>query len=327
MGPTSAPHPADALRGQRGQHLAGRVVGLGVEPGPAAPSAVRVARELLRWGAEVQPLLGPGADRWVPAAALHYAAGRAPLAFGAPRLDALLLVPGADTLRKLGLGVRDGAPLEAALALRGTAPVLLAGPEAAEGMRAVPDAFDDDGALRPEACARAACAALTTSPLRGRRVLLVAGGAAEPLDAMRTVQRLGDAGLARAAAEEMRRRGAAVTLLLGPAAGTRARHERAFDTLRDLALIAPLLGPHDLLLAEDRLPGLSPVPHAGKVPSGQHGLALELRRAPDVLPELRRHAARALVYRPSPTGLEVDGRVLPAPRGAPSALADAAEEA
>ncbi|MCA1814656.1 MAG: hypothetical protein LC624_12050 [Halobacteriales archaeon] len=318
MGPAlrREPHPSDALRGAHGQHLRGKVVGLGVDAGSAAPSAVRVARELLRWGAEVQPLLVPGAEAWVPDVALHYATGSRPLRFDPPRLDALLLAPaGPELLRKLRLGMADSAPLQAALALRGQGPVIVAVDQAPEGARPVPDALDADGALRPEVLARVVCASLSTSRVAGKRVLVVAGGAAEPFDAIRTVQRRGDAGVARAAAEELRRRGALVTLLLGPGVQGRARQERAYDTLRDLALMAPLLGQHDVLLAEDSLPALSPVQQAGKVRSGQAGFGIELHHAPDVLGELRRHAARAHMYRATTGDVAAQGR----------ALADAAE--
>jgi phosphopantothenoylcysteine decarboxylase/phosphopantothenate--cysteine ligase len=315
MGPV---HPADALRGARGAHLQGRVVGLGVLPGLAAPSAVRVARELLRLGADVQPLLGPGAEAWVHPDALHYASGRPCLAWDPPRLDALLLAPCSEAaLRGLAWGFADSAPLQAAQALRGKAPVLAAGQglgaeAAAEGVRVVHDAVDADGALRPGPLAAEVAGALSASPLRGRRVLLVAGSASEPWDAMRVVTASCEPGLARALALELRRRGARVTLLLGPAAHPRGRHERAYDSLRDLALMAPLLGAHDLLVLEDALPALAPVPQAGKLASGQPSLSLELHRAPPVAQELRGMARRALAYRSAPEGLLVGGEALPA---------------
>lgn len=301
-------HPADALRGLRGSHLQGRTVALGVDAVRGAPGAVRVARELLRLGAEVQPLATPDALGWVPADALEYATGRAPLVWPtAASYDAVLLAPaGAALVQKLALGLPDTAPAAAALAHLGRAPVLVApapgvdaSPAEAAGARAALGGFDAHGEPRPEALAARVAGLLSASRLRDRAVLLVAGGASEAFDEMRVVASRGDAALARALRLELERRGATVHALLGPWAQPHRPHEKAYESLRDLALMASLVGPHDLALVEESLPSLAPVRHAGKLPSGQEGLALELHHAFRVEDALR--AARTMLpYRSDP---------------------------
>jgi phosphopantothenoylcysteine decarboxylase/phosphopantothenate--cysteine ligase len=238
--------------------------------------------------------------------ALEYATGRVPLLWPqVARYDAVLLAPlGAAQARKLALRLPDTALAAAALVHLGRTPVLAAlapgadpAPLEALGMRVAPDAFDAQGDLRPEELAARLAGLLSTSPLRGRRVLVAAGGTHEPVDAMRVTATLGDAALARALALELRRRGAEPVLALGPWGQPQARGERAFESAQDLALLAPLLGAFDLALVEEALPARAPRAQAGKLPSGRAGLSLELLPAADPRPALQRAARIVLAYR------------------------------
>lgn len=323
MGPA---HPVDALRGRRGAHLQGRRVALGVDACRGAPGAVRIARELARLGADVHPLVNPSTLEWVPADALEYATGNPPLTWpGHAAYDAVLLAPAGEGMaRKLAARLPDTAPLAAALAHLGRAPVLAAPPAGVEaaalealGVRVVPGGFDAHGEPRPEMLAARVAGALSASPLRGRAVLVAGGGAFEPMDAMRVVATQGDAALARALALELARRGASVRALLGPWAAPHARDERAYESTRDLALLAGLLGPCDVALVEDALPAAAPPAASGKIPSGQAGLALRLRPLPDAAKAIEGQARAVLRWR----GGEGD------PGAEAARLADAAEAA
>lgn len=303
MGP---PHPATALRGARGDHLAGRRIALGVDACRGAPGAVRIARELVRLGAAVHPLVNPSTSAWVPAEALEYATGHAPATWPTHMaFDAVLLAPlGPDLRGKLLHALPDTAPAAAALGHLGRAPVLAApapGVDAGAleglGVRVLGAGFDAHGEPRPEPLAAAVAGALSASPLRDRRVLLVAGGAFEAWDEMRVVATRGDAALARAVALELQRRGAHVRALLGPWAAPHAREERAYEGTRDLVLLAGMGGPYDLAILEEALPALAPVPARGKLPSGQQGLTLELHPVPPARRSLEAVARRLITYR------------------------------
>src|ERR671934_72716 len=70
------------------------------------------------------------------------------------------------------------------------------------------------GIAEPEEIVRAAENLLAgTSPLRGKRVLVSAGGTREPIDSVRFVGNRSSGRMGVALAEEARRRGATVTLL------------------------------------------------------------------------------------------------------------------
>ena len=214
---------------------------LGVSGGIAAYKACEVCRLLVKAGHDVVPLVTPGAERFVTAETFRALARRAPaedLYLHLTRADLLLVAPcTANTLAKLAHGLADNVLTEAALAHRG--PTLIApamNPRMwshaatranAETLRARgvalvgPDEGETaEGELgvgrmaEPEDIVQAAEELLAgTGPLRGKHVLVSAGGTREPIDAVRFVGNRSSGRMGVALAAEARRRGARVTLL------------------------------------------------------------------------------------------------------------------
>src|SRR3954463_6962075 len=188
---------------------------LGVSGGIAAYKACEVCRLLVKAGHEVVPLPTPAAERFVTADT-YRALARRPAAedvyLHLTRADLLLVAPcTANTLAKLAHGIADNTLTEAALAHRGpvlVAPamnprmwshaatranvetlrargVVLVGPdegETAEGELGV------GRMAEPGEIVRAAEDLLAgSSGLRGKSVLVWAGGTREPIDAVRFV--------------------------------------------------------------------------------------------------------------------------------------------
>jgi phosphopantothenoylcysteine decarboxylase / phosphopantothenate---cysteine ligase len=214
---------------------------LGVSGGIAAYKACEVCRLLVRAGHEVVPLVTPGAERFVAAETFRALARRPPaedLYLHLTRADLLLVAPcTANTLAKLAHGLADNVLTEAALAHRGpmlVAPamnprmwshpatranaetlrargVALVGPD--EGETAEGE-FGVGRMAEPEDIVQAAEELLAgTGALRGKRVLVSAGGTREPIDAVRFVGNRSSGRMGVALAAEARRRGARVTLL------------------------------------------------------------------------------------------------------------------
>src|SRR3954453_24036442 len=214
---------------------------LGVSGGIAAYKACEVTRLLVKAGHEVVPLVTPGAERFVTAETFR-ALARRPASddvyLHLTRADLLVVAPcTANTLAKLAHGLSDNLLTEAALAHRGpvlVAPamnprmwmhaatranaetllargVVLVGPdegETAEGELGV------GRMAEPEDIVHAAEQLLAgTGPLRGKHVLVSAGGTREPLDAVRYVGNRSSGRMGAALAAEARRRGARVTLV------------------------------------------------------------------------------------------------------------------
>jgi phosphopantothenoylcysteine decarboxylase/phosphopantothenate--cysteine ligase len=214
---------------------------LGVSGGIAAYKACEVCRLLVKAGHEVVPLVTPGAERFVTAETFR-ALARRPVAedvyLHLTRADLLVVAPcTANTLAKLAHGLADNVLTEAALAHRGpmlVAPAMnprmwshpatranaetlrsrgitLVGPdegETAEGELGVGRMSE------PQDIAHAAEELLAgVGPLRGKNVLVSAGGTREPIDAVRFVGNRSSGRMGVALAAEARRRGARVTLL------------------------------------------------------------------------------------------------------------------
>jgi phosphopantothenoylcysteine decarboxylase / phosphopantothenate---cysteine ligase len=216
---------------------------LGVTGGIAAYKACTLARLLVRAGHDVYPLVTASAERFVTAETFFALARKARSDDPYPHLrraDLLVVAPlTANTLARLAHGLADDLLTEAALAHAG--PVLVApamntrmwtheatqanvatlrarevefaGPvegELAEGEEGIGRMAEPEDILdRVEELLRSQ----GTSPLRGKRVVVSAGGTREPLDAVRYVGNRSSGRMGVAVAEEARRRGADVTLL------------------------------------------------------------------------------------------------------------------
>src|SRR4029077_16590576 len=214
---------------------------LGVSGGIAAYKACEVCRLFVQGGHEVVPLVTPTAERFVTAQTFRALARRPAgddLYLHLTRADALVVAPcTANTLAKLAHGLADTVLTEAALAHRG--PMLVApamnprmwshaatranaahlpargavfvGPdegETAEGELGV------GRMAEPEEIVQAVRDVLAgNGPLRGKRVLVSAGGTREPVDAVRFVGNRSSGRMGVAIAAEAHRRGAEVTLL------------------------------------------------------------------------------------------------------------------
>jgi phosphopantothenoylcysteine decarboxylase / phosphopantothenate---cysteine ligase len=214
---------------------------LGVTGGIAAYKACELTRLLVRAGHDVTPLLTPEAEAFVTAKTFEALARREQPRELYPHLveaDLLVIAPlSANTLAKLAHGLADSVLTQAALALDG--PVLVApamnprmwaaaasranvetlrargvelvGPE--EGETAEGEVGVGRMSEPEEIFARAQALLEKREQLRGRRVLVTAGGTREPLDAVRFLGNRSSGRMGVALAAEARRRGAEVTLV------------------------------------------------------------------------------------------------------------------
>jgi phosphopantothenoylcysteine decarboxylase/phosphopantothenate--cysteine ligase len=215
---------------------------LGVTGGIASYKACTLVRLLVRAGHEVEPILTAGAERFVTPETFR-ALARRPATDGPyphlTRVDVLVVAPlTANTLARIAHGLADDVLTEAILAHAG--PVLVApamntrmwlhpatqenvatlrargvelvGPaegELAEGEEGVGRMAEPEEIFaRVEAVLGA-----SDGPLRGKRVLVSAGGTREPIDSVRFVGNRSSGRMGVALADEARARGAEVTLL------------------------------------------------------------------------------------------------------------------
>jgi phosphopantothenoylcysteine decarboxylase/phosphopantothenate--cysteine ligase len=214
---------------------------LGVTGGIAAYKAAELTRLFVKAGHEVTPILTPDAETFVTAKTFEALARQEmprELFPHLTRADLLVIAPlSANTLAKLAHGLADNLLTETAIAFEGpvlAAPAMnprmwrnaatranveallrrgveLVGPdegETAEGELGV-------GRMTEPAEIFGRCEELLAKrdQLRGRRVVVSAGGTREPLDAVRFLGNRSSGRMGAALAAEARRRGADVTLV------------------------------------------------------------------------------------------------------------------
>ena len=315
---------------------------LGVTGGIAAYKACELCRLLVKDGHDVVPLVTPGARRFVTEETFRALARRPPgddVYLHLTRADVLVVAPcTANTLAKLAQGLADNVLTEAALAHRGpllVAPamnprmwshpatranaetlrargVVLVGPdegETAEGELGV------GRMAEPEEILRAVDDVIGgNGPLRGKRVLVSAGGTREPVDAVRFVGNRSSGRMGVAIAAEAHRRGAVVTLLaanlavLAPAGVELVETPSAADLEREaLARAAEA----DVVVMAAAVADYRPAEAlAAKRPKDTAAWTLELEPTADVLSALgeRRRDGQLLVGFAAETGGDGIGR-------------------
>ena len=226
---------------------------VGVTGSIAAYKACALVRLLVTEGHEVTPVLTPDAERFVSAHTFEALARREAAREFYPHLveaDLVAIAPlSANTLAKLAHGLADNLLTETALAHRGpflVAPTMnvrmwehavtqenvarlrdrgveLVGPESGAlaegeiGMGRMAEPAAIHARVRELLAANASNSLLLAPPapasLRGKKVVVTAGGTREPLDSVRFLGNRSSGRMGVALAAEARRRGADVTLL------------------------------------------------------------------------------------------------------------------
>lgn len=309
-----------------GSHLAGKRVALLVSGGIAAFKAPLLARALRRQGAHVVAFASEEALRYVTAEALEWStvhpvvtrltAAAEHLSDEAP-FAAYLLAPATyNSINKLRHGIADGvvsAALVSALGRmeQGRAQLLIAPTMhgsmhtailteslrflAGLGVRIIAPREDYGKHNLPgeEALVAEVCRAVSSSPLRGRSLLVTGGPTPVPLDGVRRITNIFTGELGSRIAEELHLRGADVHLVHGispwtPPAFLPHTLIRTYAEYR--ALVMELLGrkPHAAGVFSAGVADYAPREvKPGKTPSGDDDWPLTLSPVPKVIDEVR----------------------------------------
>ena len=294
---------------------------VGVTGGIAAYKACELVRLLVRAGHEVTPILTPDAERFVTAHTFEALARREAPRDLYPHLadaDLLVIAPlSANTLAKLAHGLADNVLTQAVLAFRGpvlAAPAMnvrmwehpatqantallrdrgveLIGPEEGE----LAEGEHGPGRMSEPEAIFARCQELVSgppaSPLRGKTVVVSAGGTREPIDLVRFVGNRSSGRMGVALAAEAKRRGADVTLVYAngaapPPAGVEVV---AAPTAADMAREILAREEADVVLMAAAVSDYRPSePQAGKRPKDEESWTLAPEPTDDVLAELGR---------------------------------------
>jgi phosphopantothenoylcysteine decarboxylase/phosphopantothenate--cysteine ligase len=321
--------PADRIRGAKSHKLQGKTIVLGVTGSIAAVETVKLARELIRHGADVHAVLSRDAMGILHPNALQFATGHQvvtaldgsmhylEMCGTDGKADLVLIAPAtSNTISKIANGIDDTTVTTyAANALGSGIPILLA-PAAHEtmmknpavvanvrrlkemGVDLIEPRWEEDKAKMADLDAVVARVLRRLGPgdLAGKRVLVIAGATVEPIDDVRVItnRSTGATGLelAKAAFEH----GADVELWLG-------RHEadvpswiphKTFETTSDLATLAEH-AEADITVVPAAVADFAPAKASGKVPSRDGPVTLRLEPTPKILHVLRKRTKGVLV--------------------------------
>lgn len=242
-------HPSRAIRGRSTHLLDGRRIVLGITGSIAAVEVPKIARELIRHGAEIRAVMSPDAVRIITPEAIEFATGHPPvlqlsgnvehvtlLGPGEGRADLYLIAPAtANTIAKIAHGIDDTAVTScASVALGGKVPILLApamhslmgeNPAIRESREKLsrwgvgflfgPRTEGEEKVASPEEVAAAVIHALAAGPWRDRRVIVIGGASRESIDDVRSVTNESTGATAVAWATQAHYRGAHVALWAG----------------------------------------------------------------------------------------------------------------
>ena len=336
-------HPSEAITGTTSDLLKGRTIVLGITGSIAAVESFDLARDLMRHGARVVPVLTPEAQRLVTPCSLAFATGQEPiveldgraqhvslLGDVQGRADLLLIAPAtANTICKIACGI-DDTPVTtmASVALGSGVPIVIApamhgamfnNPMVAEGIERLRSA--GVGFVGPrmegrkakiadrEETVHAVIRRLSQGLMKGRRVLVIGGSSAEGIDDMRIVTNRGTGETAVALALAAYHEGADTELWMGRCTVPLPAflRIRRFEAVGDLLAMAEEVD-HDLVLVPAALSDFTFDRERGKLPSEAKATALQLRSVPKVLPLLRERCPKVIGFK-AESGLGEEGLI------------------
>lgn len=301
--------------------LAGRRIALLVTGGIAAMKTPELARGLRRHGASVTAFASEDALRYVAREALEWATlgpvvtgltWRAEHLSDAEPFDAYLVAPAThSTIAKMAQGIGDTVVTSTLISAlgrmeQGSAQVLVAPTMhgtmhnaqlldnarrlAAQGVHLVAprDAYGKHNLPDTELLCIAVGRALSTSRLRGRRIMVTAGPTPVPIDGVRRIVNRFRGRLGAQVAEELSWRGAAAELILGdgawrPKTPMPITVTRTYDEYRDTVVARVKAGVWAGVFSAGVADYRPKQAVSGKIASGQSSLMLELEPTEKVI--------------------------------------------
>ena len=317
-------HPSAEIRGTKDGALSGKKIVLGVTGSIAAVETVKLARELIRRGADVYPVMTPAAMKIIHPDSLYFATGHRPITelTGAVEhvqlcgdleghADLLLIAPAtANTISKIALGIDDtpvttfattafgtGIPMMIVPAMHNTMyrnPAVIRNVEALKryGIEFVEPKFEEKKAKmadNDEIVSRVV-RLIGKGDFKGKRVLIITGATEESIDDMRVITNRSSGRTGIELAIEAFERGADVELWLGRSSLAQPKwinSQRFEDTSSLIRMIDESPMDYHAVIVPAAISDYTPERQEGKIPSGMPELILRLRPTEKVIRRIR----------------------------------------
>jgi len=326
-------HPAEELRGKKNNKLFHKRIVLGVTGSIAAVESIKLARELIRHGATVYPVMTPAATRIIHPDALEFATSHKPViqltgqtehvswcGLVQDPVDLLLISPcTANTISKIARGI-DDTPVTtcATTAIGSRVPILLV-PAMHLSMydhKIVQKNIDickDHGVLfidpfisgnkaklpQVDEIVETVIRTVGKRDLFSKRILIIGGATAEPIDDIRLLTNRSSGRTAVFLGVNAFERGADVELWYGYATEPVPSYipYKRFETVADLLKLMKnnSVKHFDSIIVCAAIANYIPKKQRGKIPSGKEKLSIECAQAPTILETLRSRVPHATI--------------------------------
>jgi len=334
-------HPADDIRGTKSSNLQKKTIILGVTGSIAAVETIRLAREMIRHGADVIPVMTPAATRIIHPYALWFATGHHPIIELTGKTehvmfcgqkkdtaDVVLISPcTANTLSKIAHGIDDTAVTTFATTAIGSGiPIILVpamhGSMYAhkivqqnittclqQGMHVVGPHFEENKAkmTSQEEIIAQVIRITGKKELENKNILIIGGATREPIDDIRVLTNRSTGKTALALAIRAFERGAKPTLWIGATMQPVPSYisTTSFTTSKDLLHLVNSLSAssYDAIIMCAAVADYLPKKQPGKIPSGKQHLDISCTPAPKILESIRKKAPRVplIAFKAEPT--------------------------
>jgi phosphopantothenoylcysteine decarboxylase/phosphopantothenate--cysteine ligase len=318
-------HPALELRGKKTHKLLHKRIVLGITGSIAAVECIKLARELIRHGATIYPVMTPSATRIIHPDAIEFATSHQPVTqltgqtehvswcgLVQDPVDLLLISPcTANTISKIARGIDDTPVTTCATTAIGSGVPILLVPAMHLSMydhRIVQKNIkicQDHGVLFLDPLIAGTKAKLPEiseivetvirtigkKDLKEKKLLIIGGATAEPIDEIRLLTNRSSGKTAISLAINAFERGADVDLWYGYASEPVPSFLpfKRFQTITDLLRLMKKtnLKQYDGVIVCAALANYIPKKKKGKIPSGEKTLVIECNQAPIILETLR----------------------------------------
>ena len=327
-------HPADELRGKKSKKLFNKRIVLGITGSIAAVESVKLARELIRHGAIVYPVMTPAATRILHPDALEFATSHTPVVqltgqtehvkwcgLVQDPVDLLLISPcTANTISKIARGIDDTPVTTCATTALGSHVPMLLVPAMhlsmydhkivqknikickEQGILFIDPFISGTKAKIPQMdeILETVFRTVGKNDLHQKKILIIGGATAEPIDDIRLLTNRSSGKTAVALAIGAFERGADVELWYGYATEPVPSFIpiRRFETIKDLQRLVKtkhIKHFHSIIMCA-AIANYTPKKRPGKIASGQPCFNIECSPSPIVLEQLRTYAPQAKIF-------------------------------
>ena len=324
-------HPSEELRGKKSKKLSRKRIVLGVTGSIAAVESIKLARELIRHGAEVYPVMTPAATRIIHPDALEFATGHKPVVELTGKtehvtwcglvqnpVDLLLISPcTGNTVSKIARGIDDTPVTTCATTALGSGVPMLLVPAMHlsmydhkilqkniavlkdHGVSILDPIVQGSRARLPgiDEIVETVIRMVGPKDLLHRNLLVIGGATAEPVDDIRVLTNRSSGKTAVALAVNAFERGADVELWYGHATEPVPQFLSCtrFETVNDISNLIRLIKKknYDAIIVCAAIANYIPKKQEGKIRSGKDTLFIMFTQAPIILETLRSAAPTA----------------------------------